>query len=149
MVVDEAYSFVACLGRDEHYYPYVVPVGHRLHRLHVVFERQVGYDGAVHPAFSAALAEPPDAVLQYRVEVAHENHRHGYLVFDGLELPEELGQRHAVAQRFRGGVLYCRPVGHGVAERYSDFHHVDATALHCPESVGRIVWRRASGAEVE
>ena len=149
MVVNEADALLTGLGGDEHDDAQVVAVGHGFDDFLVVLEGKVRNDHTADTTLHARLAEGLYAILHDGVEIAHENERDVYLVFDCGQLLKKQPQCHTVLERTRGSILNDRPVGHGVTERDAYFDHGDASPLHGQDDVGCAIEGRGSGTEIE
>ena len=147
--VNLAHPVVARFGRDEHDDVQAVAQGGVAVVRYVFRQGQVGDDKPVDAAGLAVPAEGLEAIVQYRVEVAHQQQRYVHRAADVAQLAEEQPQGHAVAQCPCGGSLYDGSVRHGVAEGDSYLYHVHSRVLQRAEDVGRPVLRGAACAEVD
>ena len=101
-------------------------------QLIALFGGKVGHDEPVDAGGSAVPGEFLQAVLQHRVEIAHEQdgNRDTVLLAQPPHHGHRIGQGHAVPQRRLTGALDRCAVGKRIGERHADLDQVRATTHH-------------------
>ena len=96
---------------DEHDDAQVVAVCYGLYLCEIVIEGQVGDDESGDTSLGSILTKLLDAIVQDGVEIAHEDKRNAYLLFDVFELLQKQVYAHAVFQSLSGCGLDDGTVG--------------------------------------